>query len=161
VDGEPVSEQSERSETPDGSAGVEEQEVIFPPVLVGDATKPPKLRGKETVSAKLKAGARSMMASVKVAEVLRALDDAVRVTVPELKTAVGVPETVQDPLAAVTASPLGSEGEMEQETIAPPEFVATSELTAVPTVPDRLEALRLSTGAEFPTLRRRRTYAVP
>jgi hypothetical protein len=139
----------------------EEHEVIFPPVFVGVATYPPTFRGNETVPEKLNAGTRSMMASVKVADALRALDEAVRVTMPVEKTAAGVPEIVQDPLAADTESPLGSEGEVEQETIAPPVFVATSAVIAVPTVPVTFEVLRLSAGAGFPTLNRRRRKALP
>ncbi len=37
-EGDPTSEQSDRSETPGGSAAEAEQEVIRPPVLTGAAT---------------------------------------------------------------------------------------------------------------------------
>ncbi len=102
-----------------------------------------------------------MMDSVNGALVLRALDDAVRVTVAELNTTDGVPEIVHAPLAGVMDSPFGSRGDVEQDTIEPPVFVATSGVTAVPTIPERLDAFRLSTGAELPTLRRKRRNALP
>jgi len=138
-----------------------EQEVILPPVLVGDATNPATLRGNSTGPENPKAGGRSVIDRVNVALTLRALDDAMSVTVAELKTDVGVPAIVQPSWLDVRESPFGRNGDVVQETIAPPVLVATSCSISVPTLPERVGEFRLSTGAELPTLSRRRRKALP
>ena len=95
-----------------------------------------------------------MIDRVKVFEADRAEDEAVRVTVEEAKTFVGVPEIVQEPDAVVIARPAGSAGRATHFSMGPPEFDATSEGIAVPTIPDMVVELSVSMGAGFPTTMR-------